>query len=84
MHARMLDVQRWEISAAGAWWFWVDACAASHTQVPFVQYLPGLIATLALIMINAIRRCAPAHTAQTVLPAAPLFFCSMPCMHALH
>ena len=41
----------------GAWWFWVDACAASGTNVPFVQYLPGLIATLALIMINAIRRC---------------------------
>ena len=43
----------------GGWWFWVDACAASHTQVPFVQYLPGIVATLALIMINAIRRYAP-------------------------
>ena len=40
----------------GGWWFWVDACAASHTKVPFVQYLPGIVATLALIMINAIRR----------------------------
>ncbi len=40
----------------GGWWFWVDACAASHTSVPFVQYLPGIIATLALIMINAIRK----------------------------
>ena len=40
----------------GGWWFWVDACAASHTQVPFVQYLPGIVATIALIMINAIRR----------------------------
>lgn len=43
----------------GGWWFWVDACAASHTQVPFVQYLPGIVATLALIMINAIRRYIP-------------------------
>ena len=37
----------------------VDACAASHTKVPFVQYLPGIVATLALIMINAIRRYIP-------------------------
>ena len=44
------------LAAPGAWWFWVDACAASHTKVPFLQYLPGLIATLALIMINSIRR----------------------------
>jgi hypothetical protein len=44
----------------GGWWFWVDACAASNTKVPFVQYLPGIIATLALIMINAIRRCEQA------------------------
>ncbi len=43
----------------GGWWFWVDACAASHTKVPFVQYLPGIVATLALIMINAIRRYIP-------------------------
>ena len=40
----------------GGWWFWVDACAASHTQVPFVQFLPGIVATIALVMINAIRR----------------------------
>lgn len=40
----------------GGWWFWVDATAASHTSVPFVQHLPGIIATLALVMINAIRR----------------------------
>ncbi|CAK0778991.1 hypothetical protein CVIRNUC_004677 [Coccomyxa viridis] len=40
----------------GGWWFWVDACAASGTQVPFVQYLPGIVATIALVMINAIRR----------------------------
>ncbi|KAK9830631.1 hypothetical protein WJX81_007042 [Elliptochloris bilobata] len=40
----------------GAWWFWIDACSASGTKVPFVQYLPGFVATLALIMINAIRR----------------------------
>ncbi len=40
----------------GGWWFWVDACAASGTQVPFLQYLPGIVATIALVMINAIRR----------------------------
>ncbi|KAK9848556.1 hypothetical protein WJX84_001365 [Apatococcus fuscideae] len=38
------------------WWFWVDACAASGVNIPFVQYLPGVVATLALIMINCIRR----------------------------
>lgn len=37
-------------------WFWIDACSASGVKVPFVQYLPGFVATLALIMINAIRR----------------------------
>lgn len=39
-------------------WFWIDACSASGVKVPFVQYLPGFVATLALVMINAIRRCA--------------------------
>ena len=51
----------------GGWWFWVDACAASHTQVPFVQYLPGIVATLALIMINAIRRYIPPASQSCLL-----------------
>ncbi|DBA90422.1 hypothetical protein WJX77_002012 [Trebouxia sp. C0004] len=38
------------------WWFWVDACAASSVKIPFVQYLPGFFATLALIMTNCLRR----------------------------
>lgn len=38
------------------WWFWVDACAASSTKIPFVQYLPGFVATVALFMTNCIRR----------------------------
>lgn len=55
----------------GGWWFWVDACAASHTKVPFVQYLPGIVATLALIMINAIRRYV-FHEGRFSCPNAPL------------
>ncbi|EFJ44911.1 hypothetical protein VOLCADRAFT_118500, partial [Volvox carteri f. nagariensis] len=51
----------WGPIASGAlfgagWWFWVDAVCISHHKVPFDQYLPGIIATLALIMINCIRR----------------------------
>lgn len=38
------------------WWFWVDAVACNSNKVPFVQYLPGIIATVALIMINCVRR----------------------------
>ncbi|GAB4823760.1 hypothetical protein N2152v2_010806 [Parachlorella kessleri] len=37
-------------------WFWVDAVACSPDKIPFTQYLPGIIATFALIMINAVRR----------------------------
>lgn len=37
------------------WWFWVDAVCSSDMKIPFVQYLPGIIATIALIMINAVR-----------------------------
>ena len=64
MHAVQAKAYGPGISGAlfgGGWWFWVDACAASHTEVPFVQYLPGIIATLALIMINAIRRYVPVY-----------------------
>lgn len=38
------------------WWFWVDAVACTNDKVPFVQYIPGIIATLALVMINCVRR----------------------------
>lgn len=38
------------------WWFWVDAVACSSNKIPFTQYLPGIVATLALIMINLVRR----------------------------
>eukprot|EP01024_Parvocaulis_polyphysoides_P024585 TRINITY_DN22487_c0_g2_i6.p2 TRINITY_DN22487_c0_g2~~TRINITY_DN22487_c0_g2_i6.p2 ORF type:complete len:159 (-),score=19.46 TRINITY_DN22487_c0_g2_i6:313-789(-) len=36
------------------WWFWIDA-VVMHS-VPFPQYLPGFIATIAVIMINVVRR----------------------------
>jgi len=38
------------------WWFWLDAIGSADQKVPFVQYLPGFVATLALLMINAVRR----------------------------
>ena len=38
------------------WWFWVDAVVCNAHKVPFDQYIPGIVATLALIMINCIRR----------------------------
>jgi hypothetical protein len=37
------------------WWFWVDAVTCTPQKVPFDQYIPGIIATLALIMINCVR-----------------------------
>eukprot|EP00199_Chlamydomonas_sp_CCMP681_P003101 CAMPEP_0119107662 /NCGR_PEP_ID=MMETSP1180-20130426/11529_1 /TAXON_ID=3052 ORGANISM="Chlamydomonas cf sp, Strain CCMP681" /NCGR_SAMPLE_ID=MMETSP1180 /ASSEMBLY_ACC=CAM_ASM_000741 /LENGTH=179 /DNA_ID=CAMNT_0007093181 /DNA_START=11 /DNA_END=550 /DNA_ORIENTATION=- len=42
---------------AAGWWCWVDACvlATPHT-IPFQQYLPGILATLCICMINVIRR----------------------------
>lgn len=39
-----------------AWWFWADAVALSPSKIPAAHYLPGIIATLALIMINFIRK----------------------------
>lgn len=38
------------------WWFWLDAVVCSGVKVPFDQYIPGIVATLALVMINCIRR----------------------------
>eukprot|EP00877_Chromochloris_zofingiensis_P002392 jgi/Chrzof1/12153/Cz06g23030.t1 len=61
-------VQFWEEKAksygpivAGAlfgagWWFWVDAVVCNSHKVPADQYIPGIVATLALVMINCIRR----------------------------
>ncbi|EFJ13682.1 hypothetical protein SELMODRAFT_410867 [Selaginella moellendorffii] len=48
-------------SLAGAvfgagWWFWVDAIVCSNVTVPFVQYLPGICASLAALMFNCVRR----------------------------
>lgn len=34
------------------WWFWVDAVACSSVKIPFAQYLPGLVATFALVMVR--------------------------------
>jgi len=39
------------------WWFWADACTSSDVKVKVLpNYLPGFVATIALIMINAVRR----------------------------
>lgn len=51
----------WGPLVAGAlfgagWWFWADAVALADQKVPAAHYLPGIIATLALVMINFIRR----------------------------
>ena len=35
---------------------WVDAIATSGHKIPFAQWLPGLIAAFALLMINSVRR----------------------------
>uniref|UniRef100_A0A7R9V005 Transmembrane protein 50A n=1 Tax=Chlamydomonas euryale TaxID=1486919 RepID=A0A7R9V005_9CHLO len=55
------NARQWGPVLAGAlfgagWWFWADAVALSPTKIPFDHYLPGLIATLALVMINLIRK----------------------------
>lgn len=43
-----------------AWWIWVDAVAVARAKgfgvVPADHYIPGFIATLALMMINGVRR----------------------------
>jgi hypothetical protein len=40
------------------WWFWLDAvaCNATGTRPPFAQYIPGIIATVALVMTNCVQR----------------------------
>lgn len=37
------------------WWAWIDACVTSPTKVTFLQTLPGLAATFALVLVNAVR-----------------------------
>lgn len=37
------------------WWAWADGVLAASHKVPFVQWLPGLVATLALLLINSVR-----------------------------
>lgn len=38
------------------WWFWVDAVVCSQHKVPFDRCIPGIIATVALLMMNLVRR----------------------------
>eukprot|EP01025_Chloroclados_australasicus_P040529 TRINITY_DN4238_c0_g1_i3.p2 TRINITY_DN4238_c0_g1~~TRINITY_DN4238_c0_g1_i3.p2 ORF type:complete len:189 (+),score=15.24 TRINITY_DN4238_c0_g1_i3:79-567(+) len=38
------------------WFFWIDAIVSASSKPPFPQYLPGFIATIAVIMINIVRR----------------------------
>ena len=39
-----------------AWWFWADAVTMTDRSVPFDHWLPGIIATLAVMMINIVRK----------------------------
>jgi hypothetical protein len=50
----------WGPIAAGALfgggvWIWGDAVATSSTKVPFDRYIPGILAAVALLMINTVR-----------------------------
>jgi hypothetical protein len=38
------------------WWFFVDAVVAASGHVGLPYYIPGIVATLALILINSVRR----------------------------
>ncbi|GBG62511.1 hypothetical protein CBR_g30829 [Chara braunii] len=40
----------------GGWWFWVDAVVCSKQAVAFLHYLPGILASLAALMFNCVRR----------------------------
>lgn len=39
-----------------AWWTWADAVVCSKQTVPFLHYLPGIGASFAALMFNAVRR----------------------------
>jgi hypothetical protein len=43
------------VCSAG-WWVFVDASLCAHRHPPFVEYLPGIVATLALLMINCLTK----------------------------
>lgn len=48
-------------SFGAAWWSWADALVSQHgiegeDSVPFKYSLPGIVATLALILINMVSR----------------------------
>lgn len=52
--------REWGPIAAGALfgggvWIWGDAIATSPGRVPFDRYIPGILAAVALLMINAVR-----------------------------
>lgn len=56
------------------WWFWADACTSSDVKVKVLpNYLPGFVATIALIMINAVRR---QGSYQLPIDAMGLFTCA--------
>eukprot|EP00898_Chlorokybus_atmophyticus_P007375 jgi/Chlat1/7639/Chrsp64S07113 len=38
------------------WWIWLDAVLCNDRTVPFLHYLPGIIATVALLMFNCVRK----------------------------
>mmetsp|Transcript_13159 Transcript_13159/g.25116 ORF Transcript_13159/g.25116 Transcript_13159/m.25116 type:complete len:151 (-) Transcript_13159:193-645(-) len=55
------SLQKWGAGLSGGifgagWWVWLDAIATSSTKVPGDRWVPGIIATVALLMINSVRR----------------------------
>lgn len=54
-------VQKYGAGVSGAiygagWWVWLDAIATATHKISGIQWIPGVIATLALLMINSVRR----------------------------
>ena len=51
---------------AVAWWIWIDAILindsnangknSSNSSLNFVEYIPGIVATVALLVTNSVRR----------------------------
>jgi hypothetical protein len=37
------------------WWAWADALVTASQNIPFAQWLPGLVASLALVLVNSVR-----------------------------
>jgi len=53
-------IKRYGTGLAGAgfgvgWWFFIDACVTATAKVSFPNYLPGIAATFALLLVNAVR-----------------------------